>query len=47
MILVSSRTYQKFSSNGLDLVELLEPKPLDHRQNRIYPAEATDAPVCA
>jgi hypothetical protein len=31
MIMVSSQTYQKFSSNGLDLAEL-EPKPVGHRQ---------------
>ena len=37
MIITSSRTYQKFSSNGLDLVDL-EPKQGNHRQNRIYPA---------
>jgi hypothetical protein len=36
MIMVSSRSHQKLSSNGFDLVEL-EPKPVDHRQNRIYP----------
>jgi len=29
--MISSRTYQKFSSNGLDLAEL-EPKPVDNRQ---------------
>ena len=34
-----SRTYQKLSSNGLDLAEL-ELKPVDHRQNRIYPEHA-------
>jgi hypothetical protein len=36
MIMASSQTYQKLSLNSLDLVEL-EPKPVDHRQNRIYP----------
>jgi hypothetical protein len=35
-ILASRKTYQKLSSNGLDLAEL-EPKPVDHRQIRIYP----------
>jgi hypothetical protein len=34
-----SRTYQKLNSNGLDLAEL-ELKPVDHRQNRIYPEHA-------
>jgi hypothetical protein len=33
--MASRRTYQKLSSNGFDLFEL-EPKPVDHRRNRIY-----------
>jgi hypothetical protein len=36
IILASSKTYQKLSSNGLDLAEL-EPKPVDHRQIPIGP----------
>jgi len=36
MIVVSSRRYQKLSSNSLDLAEL-EPKPVYHRQIRIFP----------
>jgi hypothetical protein len=39
MMRVSSRTLQKLSSYGLDLAEL-EPKPVDHRQNRIYPVRS-------
>ena len=35
-ILVSRKTYQKLSSNGLDLVEL-EPKPVGYRQIRMDP----------
>jgi hypothetical protein len=40
MRLVSSRTYQELSSNGLDLAEL-EPKPVDHRQIPIDPVVYT------
>jgi hypothetical protein len=36
MTLASSQTYQKLSSNGLDLAEL-EQKPVDHRQIPIGP----------
>jgi hypothetical protein len=39
MILASRKTYQKTSSNGLDLAEL-GPKPVDHRQKPIDPAYA-------
>ena len=36
---------QKLSSNGLDIVEL-EPKPVDHRQNRIHPALTIPNRIC-
>jgi hypothetical protein len=36
MNMASSHRYRKLISNGFDLVEL-KPKPVDHRQNRIYP----------
>jgi hypothetical protein len=41
--MVSNRTYHKLSSNGLGFVEL-EPKPADHRQNRIYPVSRFSFP---